>query len=211
MRRVLHDFYIPVCKDLVKNVASAMGPTSRFIIADMIMPDKVEMGTEVTPYWMDFNRKLGPRITRVLTDIGSNDAERNGKVEKAVRRDSRRSWTGDRECLSVCFWVPCEYRVSLEERWLLKYMIISVKDLIGTYQHRLKTSASRILVDMARKHLASSRIPSLAKCRHIPTPSYDPSISMRHLSPLQLNRTNVSLASFNDSIPSRCSLGAMYI
>ncbi|KAH7381074.1 o-methyltransferase-like protein [Cadophora sp. MPI-SDFR-AT-0126] len=55
MRRILHDFYIPVCKDLVKNIASAMGPTSRFIIADMIMPDKVEMGTEVTPYWMDFN------------------------------------------------------------------------------------------------------------------------------------------------------------
>tara|TARA_R110002060_G_scaffold54174_1_gene64789 strand:+ start:774 stop:959 length:186 start_codon:yes stop_codon:yes gene_type:complete len=57
MRRILHDFYIPVCKDLVKNIASAMGPTSRFIIADMIMPDKVEMGTEVTPYWMDFNCK----------------------------------------------------------------------------------------------------------------------------------------------------------
>ncbi|KAL2063150.1 hypothetical protein VTL71DRAFT_6222 [Oculimacula yallundae] len=55
MRRILHDFYIPVCKDLVKNIASAMGPTSRFIIADMIMPEKVEMGTEVTPYWMDFN------------------------------------------------------------------------------------------------------------------------------------------------------------
>ncbi|TVY32023.1 O-methyltransferase [Lachnellula subtilissima] len=55
MRRILHDFYIPVCKEMVKNIASAMGPTSRFIIADMIMPDKVEIGTEVTPYWMDFN------------------------------------------------------------------------------------------------------------------------------------------------------------
>ncbi|TVY27243.1 O-methyltransferase [Lachnellula hyalina] len=43
------------CKEMVKNIASAMGPTSRFIIADMIMPEKVEIGTEVTPYWMDFN------------------------------------------------------------------------------------------------------------------------------------------------------------
>ena len=59
MRRVLHDFYIPVCKELVKNVASAMGPSSRFIISDMIMPEKVEIGTEVTPYWMDFNCKWG--------------------------------------------------------------------------------------------------------------------------------------------------------
>lgn len=57
MRRVLHDFYVPVCKDLVKNIASAMGQTSRFIIADLIMPEKVVVGTEVTPYWMDFNCK----------------------------------------------------------------------------------------------------------------------------------------------------------
>ncbi|TVY92319.1 O-methyltransferase [Lachnellula willkommii] len=55
MRRILHDFYIPVCKEMVKNIASAMGPTSRFVIADMIMPEKVEIGTEVTPYWLDFN------------------------------------------------------------------------------------------------------------------------------------------------------------
>ncbi|CZR57284.1 related to O-methyltransferase B [Phialocephala subalpina] len=55
MRRVFHDFYSPVCKELVKNVTSAMGPSFRFIIADMIMPEKVEIGTEVTPYWMDFN------------------------------------------------------------------------------------------------------------------------------------------------------------
>lgn len=84
MRRVLHDFYIPVCKDLVRNVASAMGPSSRFIIADMIMPEKVEIGTEVTPYWMDFNRKLEPRIMGLLIDLCSDDAEWNRKVEEAV-------------------------------------------------------------------------------------------------------------------------------
>jgi hypothetical protein len=32
--RALHDFYVPVCKERVKNVASARGPLSRFIIAD---------------------------------------------------------------------------------------------------------------------------------------------------------------------------------
>lgn len=66
MCRVLHDFYIPVCKELLKNVASAMGHSSRFIIADKIIPEQVEMGTEVTPYWMDFNRKLGPRMPLLL-------------------------------------------------------------------------------------------------------------------------------------------------
>jgi hypothetical protein len=42
----------------VKNVAVAMGPSSRLIIADMIMLEKIGEGTEVTPYWMDFNYKL---------------------------------------------------------------------------------------------------------------------------------------------------------
>lgn len=84
MRRVLHDFYSPVCKELVKNVTSAMGPSFRFIIADMIMPKKVEIGTEVTPYWMDFNRKLGPRMACFLTNLCSDDVERNREVEEAV-------------------------------------------------------------------------------------------------------------------------------
>ncbi|RDW75539.1 hypothetical protein BP6252_06681 [Coleophoma cylindrospora] len=55
MRRILHDFYAPVCIEPVKNVAAAMGPTSRFIITDLLMPEKVEVGAEMTPYWMDFN------------------------------------------------------------------------------------------------------------------------------------------------------------
>lgn len=84
MRRVLHDFYIPVCKELVKNVASAMGPSSRFIIADMIMPEKVEIGTEITPYWMDFNCKLKSRMVFFLTDPHSNDVEWNREIEEAV-------------------------------------------------------------------------------------------------------------------------------
>jgi hypothetical protein len=93
MRHVLHDFYVPVCKELVKNVASAMGPSSRFIIADMIMPEKVVLGTEATPYWMDFMSKLGPLMTYLLTDLCSDDVERNREVEEAVCRDSGRSWT----------------------------------------------------------------------------------------------------------------------
>ena len=84
MRHILHDFYVPVCKELVKNVASAMGPSSRFIIADMIIPEKVVLGTEATPYWMDFMSKLEPRITYLLTDLCSDDVERNREVEEAV-------------------------------------------------------------------------------------------------------------------------------
>jgi hypothetical protein len=31
-----------------------MGPTSRLIIADMVMPEKTEMGGDLTIYWLDF-------------------------------------------------------------------------------------------------------------------------------------------------------------
>ena len=54
LRRVLHDFYEPVCVQILKNVASAMGPTSRLIIADMVMPEKTQMGGDLTIYWLDF-------------------------------------------------------------------------------------------------------------------------------------------------------------
>lgn len=54
MRRILHDFYLPVCAEILKNTVSAMGPESRLIICDMLIPRKVEVGSEMTPYWMDF-------------------------------------------------------------------------------------------------------------------------------------------------------------
>ncbi|TGO32521.1 hypothetical protein BHYA_0310g00080 [Botrytis hyacinthi] len=54
IRRILHDFYEPVCIQLLKNIASAMGPTSRVVIADMIRPEKTDIGGEMMIYWMDF-------------------------------------------------------------------------------------------------------------------------------------------------------------
>ena len=54
MRRILHDFYIPVCAEILANTVSAMGPDSRLIVCDMLVPRKVEVGSQMTPYWMDF-------------------------------------------------------------------------------------------------------------------------------------------------------------
>ncbi|KUJ18488.1 o-methyltransferase-like protein [Mollisia scopiformis] len=58
LRRILHDFYEPVCVKLLKNIASAMGPTSRLIIADMILPDRTDMAGDMTIYWMDFSMMM---------------------------------------------------------------------------------------------------------------------------------------------------------
>ena len=57
-RRILHDFYDPVCINLVKKVATAMGPTSRLLIGDFIVPDQTHVGDDFTVYWMDFSMML---------------------------------------------------------------------------------------------------------------------------------------------------------
>ncbi|KAM0336974.1 hypothetical protein ACHAPQ_003560 [Fusarium lateritium] len=54
MRRFLHDFYNPVCIEFVKNTASAMGPDSRLIICDQLIPDMVKEQEYKDLYWLDF-------------------------------------------------------------------------------------------------------------------------------------------------------------
>ncbi|KAK0383199.1 hypothetical protein NLU13_9112 [Sarocladium strictum] len=54
MRRFLHDFYEPVCIEFVKNTASAMGPDSRLIVCDQLVPDMVEVHENYDLYWLDF-------------------------------------------------------------------------------------------------------------------------------------------------------------
>lgn len=54
MRRFLHDFYNPVCIEFVKNTASAMGPDSRLIVCDQLIPDMVEVYENYELYWLDF-------------------------------------------------------------------------------------------------------------------------------------------------------------
>lgn len=58
LRRILHDFYEPVCVKILKNVAEAMGPDSRLIIAEMIMPEQTQVGEDITVYWLDFSMML---------------------------------------------------------------------------------------------------------------------------------------------------------
>lgn len=55
MRRLLHDFYDPVCVEILRNTVSAMGPDSRLIVSDMLIPDRVQTGGDLTLYWLDFS------------------------------------------------------------------------------------------------------------------------------------------------------------
>jgi hypothetical protein len=55
MGRLLHDFYNPVCVDIVRNTAQAMGPESRLIICDMLVPETVGDDPFKDLYWLDVN------------------------------------------------------------------------------------------------------------------------------------------------------------
>lgn len=55
MRRLLHDFYDPDVIQILKGTASAMGPDSRLVISDMLVPEMTEVGGPMTLYWLDFS------------------------------------------------------------------------------------------------------------------------------------------------------------
>lgn len=55
MRRLLHDFYNPVCAEILANTASAMGPDSRLIVCDMLVPATVQVGGPQDLYWLDYS------------------------------------------------------------------------------------------------------------------------------------------------------------
>jgi hypothetical protein len=54
LRRLLHDFYNSVCVEILKNTVSAMGPDSRLIVCDMLVPSRVTVGVPMQLYLLDF-------------------------------------------------------------------------------------------------------------------------------------------------------------
>lgn len=55
LRRLLHDFYIPECTQILKNAVASMGADSRLIICDMLVPESVEVGEAMELYWLDYS------------------------------------------------------------------------------------------------------------------------------------------------------------
>ena len=44
-----------MCIDILKSTVSAMGPDSRLIVCDMLVPEVVEPGRYKELYWLDLN------------------------------------------------------------------------------------------------------------------------------------------------------------
>jgi len=72
LRRIMHNYQDGVCIAILKNVAAAMGPTSRCMIAEIVVPARTEVGEDMGTYWMDM----------VMLGIGGK--ERSEKEFKAI-------------------------------------------------------------------------------------------------------------------------------
>jgi len=50
---ILHNCPDDVCVEILQNTASAMGPTSRLLTGEVVIPSQVQVGGEMTAYWKD--------------------------------------------------------------------------------------------------------------------------------------------------------------
>jgi hypothetical protein len=87
MRRLLHDFYDPVSLEILKNTVSAMGPDSRLIVSDMIVPDRVDVGGDMVLYWLDFSLLTISGKERTMGDFNRMFEEAGLELVKVYKSD----------------------------------------------------------------------------------------------------------------------------
>ncbi|TVY82517.1 O-methyltransferase hmp5 [Lachnellula suecica] len=53
LRRITHNYQDNICQTIFGNIAAAMGPTSRLLIAEIVVPAQTTLGEDTSTYWMD--------------------------------------------------------------------------------------------------------------------------------------------------------------
>ncbi|KAK8016735.1 hypothetical protein PG993_014924 [Apiospora rasikravindrae] len=53
MRKVMHNYYDDKCRTILRPIVEAMGPTSRLLFGDMILPETARPGDDALPFYMD--------------------------------------------------------------------------------------------------------------------------------------------------------------
>lgn len=77
LRNVLHNHYDERSRKILRRIVDAMGPTSRVLICEMVLPATVTPGSDPFPYFMDLNMFMEGGIERteehwaqLLGDVG---------------------------------------------------------------------------------------------------------------------------------------------
>jgi hypothetical protein len=55
LRNVLHNHYDERSRTILRHIVDAMGPTSRVLLGEMILPSSQPAGTDPFPFFMDIN------------------------------------------------------------------------------------------------------------------------------------------------------------
>ena len=72
LRRIIHNYQDNVCHQILTHIAAAMGPKSRLLIGEVVVPSRTEVGEDMSTYWMDM----------VMISIGGK--ERSEKEFRAI-------------------------------------------------------------------------------------------------------------------------------
>lgn len=84
LRRITHNYYDGPCISILRNIGAAMGPSSRLLIAEFVVPEKTEVGEDMSTYWMDM----------VMLAIGGKErsAKEFGKLIEEVGLELVKIW-----------------------------------------------------------------------------------------------------------------------
>ncbi|KAK7914208.1 hypothetical protein PG985_011911 [Apiospora marii] len=53
LRKIMHNYYDDKCRTILRPLISAMGPTSRLLFGDMVLPESARPGDDALPFGMD--------------------------------------------------------------------------------------------------------------------------------------------------------------
>ncbi|KAK3988693.1 O-methyltransferase [Cladorrhinum sp. PSN332] len=87
LRNVLHNHYDGVGKKILRRVVDAMGPTSRILIAEMILPDTTTAGDNPLPFFMDVNMFMEGGVERTEQHWKKLLGEAGLEIQKVWRLD----------------------------------------------------------------------------------------------------------------------------
>lgn len=68
LRNVLHNHYKERSKNILSRIVDAMGPTSRVLIGEMVLPATAGPGSDPFPFFMDLNMFMEGGLERTADD-----------------------------------------------------------------------------------------------------------------------------------------------
>ncbi|KAI0111116.1 O-methyltransferase [Nemania sp. FL0031] len=86
LRNVLHNYYDEKSRKILRRIVDAMGPTSRVLIGEMILPTTAAAGSDPFPFFMDLNMFMEGGIERTEEHWAQLLKEAGLQVERIWRQ-----------------------------------------------------------------------------------------------------------------------------